>query len=111
MTRRHRPTTEVTFALSHAMGGPVPWAFHSVNLLLHLALVGIFLVRGALRAVEGRPDAGISVPGATRGHYVLTRWRAVATCVRLLAWPARLRAPDEVHEEARRNLAILRCPP
>jgi len=217
-----RPTTEVTFALSHAIGGPVPWAFHSVNLLLHLAvvvlvflftrevlrlagrgpgsgvavavagifalhpmqsqavsyvsqrsevlasglylatlllllragkpgaplrralagvaalalftlgmgakaivataplawllllamvppssapgepprwrwrllpfaplaLVGIFLVRGALRAVEGRPDAGFSVPGATPGSYFLTQWRAVATYVRLLAWPA-----------------------
>jgi Flp pilus assembly protein TadD len=217
-----RPTTEVTFALSHAMGGPVPWAFHSVSLLLHqavvvliflftrevlrmagrgptsgvavavagifalhpmqsqavsyvsqrsevlasglylatmllllragnpgpalrralagvaalalftlgmgakaivitaplawllllavvppssapgepprwrwrllpfapLALVGILLVRGALRAVEGRPDAGFSVPGATPGSYFLTQWRAVATYVRLLAWPA-----------------------
>jgi hypothetical protein len=217
-----RPTAEVTFALSHAMGGPVPWAFHSVNLLLHLAvvvlvflftrevlrlagrgpgcgvavavagifalhpmqsqavsyvsqrsevlasglylatllllqragkpgaavrralagvaalalftlgmgakaivataplawmlllamvppssvpgepprwrwrllpfaplaLVGIFLVRGALRAVEGRPDAGFSVPGATPASYFLTQWRAVATYVRLLFWPA-----------------------
>jgi len=221
-----RPTTELTFALSHAIGGPVPWAFHAVNLLLHLAvvvlvffftravlrlagrgpgsgvavavagifalhpmqsqavsyvsqrsevlasglylatmlllleagkpgaamrralagvaalalftlgmgakaivataplawllllamvppsrapgepprwrsrllpfaplaLVGIFLVRGALRAVEGRPDAGFSVPGATPGSYFFTQWRAVATYVRLLAWPARQNA-------------------
>jgi len=53
-----------------------------------LALVGILLVRSALRAVEGRPDAGFSVPGATPGNYFLTQWRAVATYVRLLAWPA-----------------------
>ena len=217
-----RPTTEVTFVLSHAMGGPVPWAFHSVSLLLHLAVVvliflftrevlrlagrgpasgvavavaGIFalhpmqsqavsyvtqrsevlasglylatmlllleagrrgpglrggllglaaltaftlglgaktivvtapvaylllvalvpppasrsapapwtwrfalitpivlldlvVARGVLGGIEGRADAGFAVPGASPGSYFLTQWRAVATYVRLLAWPA-----------------------
>jgi hypothetical protein len=39
LLRGGRPTTEATFAVSHALGGPVPLAFHSVNLLLHLGVV------------------------------------------------------------------------
>jgi Flp pilus assembly protein TadD len=50
-------------------------------------LVDALLVGGALRAVEGHADAGFSVPGSSPGSYFLTQWRAVATYVRLLAWP------------------------
>ncbi len=57
-------------------------------LLAPLVVVGALLVQGALRSVAGRPDAGFSVPGMTPWTYFLTQWRAVATYVRLLAWPA-----------------------
>ncbi len=57
-------------------------------LLAPLVVVGVLLVQGALRSVAGRPDAGFSVPGMTPWTYFLTQWRAVATYVRLLAWPA-----------------------
>jgi Flp pilus assembly protein TadD len=66
---------------------PTRWRWRLL-LLAPLALAGLLLVRGALRAVAGRPDAGFSVPGATPWTYFLTQWRAVATYVRLLAWPA-----------------------
>ena len=57
-------------------------------LLAPLVVVGALLVQGALQSVAGRPDAGFSVPGTTPWTYFLTQWRAVATYVRLLAWPA-----------------------
>lgn len=65
---------------------PFPWR-RALVLLTPLAMVGALLVRGALRSVEGKADAGFSVPGLTPFTYFLTQWRAVATYVRLLAWP------------------------
>jgi len=47
-----------------------------------------FFALTTLRGIEGRPDAGFSVPGAPPGSYFLTQWRAVATYLRLLFWPA-----------------------
>jgi len=63
-------------------------AWWRVVLVLPIILVDVVLVRGILRSVEGRGDAGFSVPGSDPGSYFLTQWRAVATYVRLLAWPA-----------------------
>jgi Flp pilus assembly protein TadD len=51
-------------------------------------LVGLLLSLSTLRSVEGHADAGFSVPGAAPESYFLTQWRAVATYLRLLAWPA-----------------------
>jgi tetratricopeptide (TPR) repeat protein len=68
-------------------GGRSP-GWWRVALVLPIALVDAVLVRGILRSVEGRGDAGFSVPGSDPGSYFLTQWRAVATYVRLLAWPA-----------------------
>jgi tetratricopeptide (TPR) repeat protein len=66
---------------------PSPWRWR-IALLAPVLLVDVLLVGGALRAVEGHADAGFSVPGSSPGSYFLTQWRAVATYVRLLAWPA-----------------------
>jgi Tfp pilus assembly protein PilF len=65
---------------------PARWG-RRLLLISPLALAGVLLVRGSLRAVAGRADAGFSVPDATPWTYFLTQWRAVATYVRLLAWP------------------------
>jgi protein O-mannosyl-transferase len=67
--------------------GASPWRWRLV-LVAPIVLVDVLLVRGALRAVEGHADAGFSVPGTSPGSYFLTQWRAVATYLRLLAWPA-----------------------
>lgn len=67
--------------------GDSPWRWR-LALVAPMVLVDVLLVRGALRAVEGHADAGFSVPGTSPGSYFLTQWRAVATYVRLLAWPA-----------------------
>jgi tetratricopeptide (TPR) repeat protein len=68
-------------------GGAPAWRWR-IGLLAPVLLVDVLLVGGALRAVEGHADAGFSVPGSSPGSYFLTQWRAVATYVRLLAWPA-----------------------
>lgn len=62
-------------------------AGRALFLLAPLVVAGALLVGGALRSVAGRLDAGFSVPGMTPWTYFLTQWRAVATYVRLLAWP------------------------
>ena len=72
---------------ARARGGASPWRWR-IALLAPLLLVDALLVGGALRAVEGHADAGFSVPGSSPGSYFLTQWRAVATYVRLLVWPA-----------------------
>jgi tetratricopeptide (TPR) repeat protein len=66
---------------------PIRWR-RATLLLAPVVVMGVLLVRGALRSVAGRADAGFSVPGMTPWTYFLTQWRAVATYVRLLAWPA-----------------------
>ena len=38
--------------------------------------------------MEGKADAGFSVPRSDPGSYLLTEWRAVVTYLRLLLWPA-----------------------
>lgn len=43
--RSYRPLLLISFAISHAMGGGAPWAYHVVTMLLHL--LGAFVV-GAL---------------------------------------------------------------
>lgn len=59
-----RPTTEVTFALTHAIGGPNPLAFHAGNLLLHLLVVVLVFVftREVLRLAGRGPSPGSPWP-------------------------------------------------
>jgi Flp pilus assembly protein TadD len=66
-----RPTTEVTFAVSHALGGPTPLAFHSVNLLLHLAVVVLVFLftRSVLRLAGSGSPQGVAV--AVAGVFAL----------------------------------------
>ena len=66
-----RPTTEVTFALTHAIGGPNPLAFHAGNLLLHLLVVVLVFVftREVLRLAGRGPSPGIAL--AVSGIFAL----------------------------------------
>jgi Flp pilus assembly protein TadD len=66
---------------------PAPWPWR-IALVTPLVLLDLVVARGVLGGIEGRSDAGFSVPGASAGSYFLTQWRAVATYVRLLAWPS-----------------------
>ncbi len=43
LTGLYRPLTMATFSLNVALGGPTPWSFHLVNVLLH-ALTSFFAV-------------------------------------------------------------------
>lgn len=66
---------------------PSPWP-RRVAGIFPMILIDVLLVRGTFQGVEGRIDAGFAVPRSDPGSYFLTQWRAVATYVRLLAWPA-----------------------
>ena len=64
-----------------------PWAWR-LALVAPLVLVALAAARGTLRSVEGKADAGFSIPRSDPGSYLLTEWRAVVTYLRLLVWPA-----------------------
>ncbi len=70
-----------------AAGAPSAWPAR-LGAAAALVLAGAVLAAGLLRGVEGHADAGFSVPRSDPGSYFLTQWRAVATYLRLLAWPA-----------------------
>lgn len=57
-------------------------------LVAPFVLTTLLLVRGALVSVEGKADAGFSVPRSAPGSYFLTQWRAVTTYLRLLVFPS-----------------------
>jgi len=63
--RVYRPLTTVSFAVQWAAFGPAPWAFHLVNVLLHVlaTLLVWVLARGLLGdADQGGPQAGRRPP-------------------------------------------------
>jgi len=62
-----RPTTEITFAASQALGGGAPWAFHGVSLLLHLVagILAFLFTRTVLRMArsENAGEVALVVAG------------------------------------------------
>jgi len=57
-------------------------------LALPVAVLGACFAFATLHAADGSLHAGFGVPGLPARHYFLTQWRAIATYLRLLAWPA-----------------------
>lgn len=61
-----RPGMHTIYALVYALAGPQPWAFHSVNVALHLGNVGLVyvLTEALLERPKGR-DGARSIPLVT----------------------------------------------
>jgi tetratricopeptide (TPR) repeat protein len=60
--RAYRPLLLVTFAVSHALGGGLPWAYHLITLILHVAgvvLIGRFAEHLMSRSGFVAPSAAV----------------------------------------------------
>jgi tetratricopeptide (TPR) repeat protein len=68
--------------------GPAPPWRRALPALAAAAAASALLSAALVTALQGRSDAGLSVPGTSPWRYFLTQWRALATYLRLLAWPS-----------------------
>ena len=68
-------------------GELAPWP-RRLAMLVPLAALDLWMSVSTLGSMEGSTHVGFSVPGVGPWTYLLTQARAVATYLRLIAWPA-----------------------